>query len=674
MRKILQNLKFNKTALRPPSLKQWEQFFSLLSYKERVAFFSFLICFVVSLGFLIGIFIINHTKIQPASGGVYEEGVVEQQPRFINPLYLSDRDIDRDLVELIFSGLFKYNEQGELVPDLAQQHEIKEDGRVIEVYLRKNAFWHDGKPLSAADVVFTVNLLQDPQYQSPLRTKWLGVIVEEIPGEAVRFKLPKKYNGFFENLTLKILPRHIFKDIAPQNLPWSFSSTKYLIGSGPFKFQKLDQNSTSGYVKKITFKRNDEYYGTKPLLQKISFVFYKNSEELLKAIKAQEVQGFSSYDLANFPKTNSFKSYDIAIPRYFALFFNQNNQSNKNLTEPEIKKALALAIDKNQIIEKVFSNKAVEENSPILPDFFNFKEPEIIFNNNLQEAIETLEKSGFKLNPTTGLREKTMSAEKPFVFKKNLTFRNQGQDVIELQKCLSKFPDIYPTGEINGYFGKKTKAAVIKFQEKYYQDILAPSGLTKGNGEVKQGTREKLNEICFAQNDSALPLEITLTTSDRFPLPEIAEIIQKNWQALGLKTTIKKVPLAELQTDVLAKKNFEVLLFGEALGAIPDPFPFWHSSQKNHPGLNIASYNSQKADGLLEKARENQSADEQQNALEQFQDVLLKDLPAIFLVRPNYIYFLSNKINGFVVQKITEPAKRFSTIENWYIKTRRVWK
>lgn len=674
MRKVLQNLRLNKTTFKFLSTKQWRRFFSLLSYKEKVAFFSFLICFVVSLGFLTGIFIINHTKIQPASGGVYEEGVVNQQPRFINPLYLSDRDIDRDLVELIFSGLFKYNEQGELVPDLALQHEIKEDGRVIEVYLKKNAFWHDGKTLSAADIVFTVNLLQDPQYQSPLRTKWLGVTAEEMPGEAVRFKLPKKYNGFLENLTLKILPRHIFKDISPQNLPWSFSSTKYLIGSGPFKIQKLDQNSTSGYVKKIALKRNDEYYGAKPLLQKISFVFYKNSEELLRAIKAKKIQGFSLSDLVNFPKTSNFKSYDIAIPRYFALFFNQSNQSNKNLTEPEIKKALALAIDKNQIIEKVFFSKAVKENSPILPDFFNFKEPEIIFNNNLQEAVETLEKSGFKLNLTTGLREKMLPAEKPFIFKKNLAFRNHGQDVVELQKCLSKFPDIYPTGEINGYFGEKTKAAVIKFQEKHYQDILSPSGLSKGNGEVKQGTRDKLNEICFSQNDSASQIEITLTTSDRFPLPEIAEIIQKNWQGLGVKTTVKKMALSELQTDVLAKRNFEVLLFGEALGAIPDPFPFWHSSQKNHPGLNIASYNSQKADALLEKARENQSTDEQQKELEQFQDILLKDLPAIFLVRANYIYFLSNNIKGLEIEKIIEPAKRFSTIEKWYIKTKRIWK
>ncbi len=674
MRKILQNLKFDKTPLKLPSGEQWKQFFAVLSHKEKTTFFCFAICLILSLGFLTGSLIISHTETQAASGGTYKEGIVGQQPRFINPLYLSDRDIDRDLVELIFSGLFKYDEQGKIIPDLASTYEIKEEGRVIEVHLKKNAVWHDDKPLEAADIVFTITLLQDPQYQSPLRTKWLGVTVEEIPDNGVRFKLPKKYGGFLENLTLKILPRHIFKDIAPQNLPWSFSSPKYLIGSGPFKFQELNQDSASGYVKEIILKRNEKYYGSKAFIKKISFVFYKSSEELLRGARAQEIQGFSLTDLKELPKINGFKTYDIVIPRYFALFFNQDSQDNENLANQKIKNALALAVDKDQIIQKVFSGKAIKESSPILPEFFNFKEPDTTFNYNPQEAANILEQAGFKLNPASGFREKSAPAEKAFTFKKNLTYHNQNQDVLELQKCLAKFSDIYPAGEINGYFGDKTKAAVIKFQEKYAQEILIPNGLTKGNGEVKTSTREKLNEVCFIQDAPATPLEVTITTSDRFPLPEMADIIQKNWQAIGIEVNIKKVPLTELQTDILAKRNFEILLFGEALGAFPDPFPFWHSSQKNHPGLNIASYSSQKADTLLEKIRENQSASERQEALEQFQNILLKDLPAIFLVRPNYAYFLASGIQGFEIKQIIEPAKRFSTVEKWYTKTKRAWK
>ena len=674
MKNPLKNFKIVKAPWKFPSAKQWRKFFAILSYKERATFAALCVCLLAASGFLIGDFILGHTKIEAAGGGTYAEGVVGQQPRFINPIYLSDRDIDRDLVELIFSGLFKFNEQGEVVPDLVSHYEIQDGGKTIEVYLRKNAFWHDDKPLKATDVIFTINLIQDPQYQSPLRAKWLGVTVEEITGEGVRFKLPKQYNGFLENLTLKILPRHIFKDIAAQNLPWSFASPKYLIGSGPFKFQKIYQDSASGYVKEISLKRNENYYGSKPYLQKISFLFYKTAEDLLSAAQAQKIQGFSLSDLKEFPKINDFKTYEIVIPRYFALFFNQGSQTNKELTNQNLKKALSLAIDKNQLVQTVFLNKGVKETSPILPGYFGFKEPTGTLDYNPKEAADILEKLGFKINPASGLREKAAPVERPFTFKTNLTFRNRNQDVTELQKCLSKFPDIYPQGEINGYFGEATKAAVIKFQEKFAADILIPSSLTKGNGEVKQATRDKLNEVCFAKKSSLSSLEITLTTSDRFPLSEIADLIQDDWQAIGVKTNIKKVSIAELQTEVLAKRNFEVLLFGEALGAFPDPFPFWHSSQKNHPGLNISSYSSVKADGLLEKARETQTPEEQQNYLEQFQNILLADQPAIFLARPNYVYFLSPDIKGFGTQKIIEPAKRFSTIEKWYTKSKRVWK
>lgn len=664
MSKFLQNLKF----------QQWKRFFKILSLKEKVAFFAFAMAAVLALSFLAVNFVLGHTQIQATGGGVYKEGTVDQQPRFINPLYLSDRDIDRDLVELIFSGLFKYNEQGEVVPDMVSEYQVKDDGRTVEVYLKKNIFWHDGQPLKAADVIFTINLLQDPQYQSPLRTEWLGITAEEMPNEGVRFKLPKKYGGFLENLTLKILPRHIFQDITPQNVPWSFSTPKYLIGSGPFKFEKIIQDRSSGYVKEIILKRNEKFYSAKPFLQKISFVLYKTSDDLLKAVQAKEIQGFSLSDLKSSPKIDNFKAYDILIPRYFALFFNQGAQSNKNLAANNVKNALALAINKEQIIQQIFNNKASQEISPILPDFYNFKKPSTILNYSPQSAAAILEKAGFELNPATGFREKALPAEKSFVFKKNLTFRNQSQDVTELQKCLAKFSDIYPQGEINGYFGENTKAAVIKFQEKYATEILTPSGLSQGNGEVKQGTRDALNKVCFSAKTSSNVLEVTLSTGDRFPLPEIAAIIQNNWQSIGVKTTIKNASLTELQTDVLAKRDFEILLFGEALQAVPDPFPFWHSSQKNHPGLNIASYNSSKADSLLEKARESQSPTERQDLLQQFQNVLLADSPAIFLARPNYIYFLASDIKGFAIEKMIEPAKRFSAIENWYMKTKRVWK
>jgi len=656
-----------------PSLQQWSQFFNALSEKEKICFFFFF-ALTVGAGIFLNLnFYFKNTKIVPDFGGTYREGVIGQ-PRFINPLYLSAQDVDRDLVELLFSGLMKYNPQGELVLDLAKDYQIKEEGKIFEFYLKDNIVWHDGKPLTADDVIFTINLIQDPQYQSPLRIKWFGIVAEKISKNSVRFRLPKKYAGFLENLTFKILPKHIFEDLDPKNLPWGLLSEEYLIGSGPFKFKELIQDN-SGFIKRLTLERNEKYYGKKPYLKEITFLFFEDEKELGEQARSGKIQGL----VINDPKYShqveewNFKSYFLNIPRYFAVFFNFKKESI--FSEKELREVLAVSVDKSEIIREVFSGKGEEITSPILPNFFGFKPPSQTYKFDLKRAENILEEEGFKVNPESGKREMVIEKESPLLFKRDLVYGSKGEDVRELQKCLARWQEVYPEGEITGYFGAKTKAAVIRFQEKYASEILYPIGLKKGTGDVKPMTRKKLNEICQEKEPPQIvPFKFTLTTCDKFPLAQIAEILKRSWEKIGAEVEVRKVSLAELQTDVLAKRNFEILLFGEALGSIPDPFPFWHSSQKDHPGLNISSYQSKEADKVLEIARQTFDREEREGNLEKFQNILLGDLPAIFLARGDFLYFLAPKIKGFSMKKITEPAKRFSQIENWYIKTKRVWK
>jgi len=115
------------------------------------------------------------------------------------------------------------------------------------------------------------------------------------------------------------------------------------------------------------------------------------------------------------------------------------------------------------------------------------------------------------------------------------------------------------------------------------------------------------------------------------------------------------------------------LLVGEVLGLIPDPFPFWHSSQKKDPGLNLADYENKDVDTLLEEARRSLSEAERKEKLERFQNLLIDDAPAVFLYTQNYLYLISKEINGFDVKRISDLSQRFSEIEEWYIKTKRVW-
>ncbi|MDD5738776.1 MAG: ABC transporter substrate-binding protein [Candidatus Pacebacteria bacterium] len=642
-----------------PSKNQWRKFFSILSKKEKTLFFAFVLLFVSSGIFLALNFYFQNTSVVPAIGGSYTEGIVGQ-PRIINPLYLSNQDADRDIVEVIFSGLMKYDENGQVIKDLIQDYSIKEQGSIYEITLRDGLLWHDGEPITSDDVIFTINLIQNPEYQSPLRIKWAGVLAEKITSKTVSFTLPKKYAGFTETLTVKILPKHIFENTSPQNLPMSLVSEEYLIGSGPFKIKKIDHEQ-NGSIKKIVLERNKNYYGQKPFLKELSFAFFNDDKDLKKALLLNDINGFGVSDISLYKnELKPMQIYSLAVPRYFAIFFNAKNEGV--FKDENLKQALAYATNKESIVKNVFSGKAQTANSPILPNFFGFNQPKTDYQFDLAKAQQMVQTS-------------ISSATQTGKFTQNLSVGSNGKEVEMLQTCLAKFSDIYPNGEINGNFGPKTKAAVIKFQEKYTEEILAPSNITKGTGDVKVSTRAKLNAICFEPIDTSnKKIAITLTTSNNFPLPEIAKELKQQWDTAGFDTTIETVSLADLQNTVLPKDSYNILLFGEALGAIPDPFPFWHSSQKDYPGLNISNYTSKPADSLLEKAREAQTTEIRQTNLEQFQDILTQDTPAIFLVRPDYIYALSAKIKGFDVVKITEPSKRFSNVETWYTETKREWR
>ncbi|MDP1538978.1 MAG: ABC transporter substrate-binding protein, partial [bacterium] len=199
-----------------PSRSQWRQLFKVLNKKEKIIFFVFLFLVLGSLLFLSNSFYLKNTEIQPAKGGTYIEGLIGS-PRLINPVYAQADDVDRDLTELIYSGLMKYNERGEIVPDLAKEYKILEDGKIFEFYLKEDLLWSDGKSLTTNDIIFTIKAIQNPSLKSPIRASWLGVEVEKISDLGIRFELRNPSVVFLENSTLKILPKHIWEDISDQN-------------------------------------------------------------------------------------------------------------------------------------------------------------------------------------------------------------------------------------------------------------------------------------------------------------------------------------------------------------------------------------------------------------------------------------------------------------------------
>ena len=169
-------------------------------------------------------------------------------------------------------------------------------------------------------------------------------------------------------------------------------------------------------------------------------------------------------------------------------------------------------------------------------------------------------------------------------------------------------------------------------------------------------------------------LEVTLTTVDITDTNNIATRVKQAWESIGVKVNLEIVPRNIIEKDIIAPRNYQILLFGEVLGANQDPFPFWHSSKRQNPGVNLTSFADTQADSLLEKARLTNNKEERYELYREFQDILIEAVPEIFLYTPNYTYPVHTKIKGIEQTRINTPADRFNDIANWYIKTERRWK
>lgn len=656
----------------------WRRFFGILNKKEKLLFFIFSVLFLGSIISLSWGFYLGHTEITAASGGIFIEGVVGQ-PRFINPIYSSTNDVDRDLVELIFSGLMKYDENGQLVYDLAKEINAEADGKLYRVYLKDNVFWSDSGPgsetfkLTADDVIFTVETIQNSDYKSPLRANWLGVEVKKINDLEIVFELKNPYSAFLENLTLKILPKHIWENVSSQYFHLSTHNLNP-VGSGSYKLDSLFQNSSSQYINSLVLKINPKYFGDKPNIGEIQFKFFTEEQDMINSAKKGEINGFSLSSSENeiLEKDFGFQSYNFSLPRYFAVFFNPDK--SKPLADQKVRQAFNYGTNKQEILAEALDSEARIVNSPILPDIYGFSSPASVFEFDLEKAKSLLDEAGYN-ETASGIREKTIIKQPAFQFKSNLQVGSSGTEVEELQKCLAKYPDVYPAGETSGYFGEKTKEAVVKFQEKYADEVLKPGGLTKGTGTVLAATRKKLNELCVKSSEEKISLKISLAIINQPTMVKVADLLKNQWLALGAETEIRIIEdISSLENNIIKPREYESILFGEVLGKNPDPFPFWHSTQKKDPGLNLALYENKEADKLLEDARQSLADGDKQKKLEEFQDILIKDAPCVFLYSPDYVYFVSGETKGIKEKMITDPSKRFTSIGNWYIKTKRVWK
>lgn len=371
----------------------------ILSIKERYLILSFVL---VTLGSVIAMPITSYyhfTKPVATYGGTIKEGIIDE-PRHINPL-LSQSDADRDIVRLVYSGLLKYNEKGKLIPDLAKSYEISSDELNYTLYLREDAKWHDNKPVTTDDIVFTIRTAQNQDYGSLQRINWQGIEIEKIDDFTLVLKLKNKYAQFLNNLTLPILPEHLWENIKPINFALSELNIKP-IGSGPYKFKRL-QKDTIGRIRLYELEANKDFYASKPFINNIQLKFYGSEDELINAYNKNEISGLGLISPRNLKKLKYKQRLtieSILMPRYFGLFFNQNQ--SKILSDRNIRLALAYATDKEALVAKILEGNGLVIHSPILSTLLENNPNMKKYDHNRNLAIENFKKAGWLTSAESG--------------------------------------------------------------------------------------------------------------------------------------------------------------------------------------------------------------------------------------------------------------------------------
>ncbi len=331
MNAIAAQLKANLPAVpRPRSVKlpAWAQRMNeQFTTTERVLLAWLVVLLVISGILTIVGLVERNTQLIAEDGGTYSEAAVGQ-PRFINPVLAGTNDIDLDISRLVYSSLFQYDNELTLQNDLATGYEISENGKTYTVNIRSDVAWHDGVPLTAADVVFTIRSIQTPEYGSPLATDFSGVTVSSPDDSTIVFTLEEPYAPFLSSLTVGVMPQHVWEDIAPANAALA-EQTLRPVGSGPYQFAELKTRRKTGEVTEFVLARNEAYYGPHQYLAGISFTFFPTHEEALKAFAAGEVDGFGflPLQLRDRADRSSAQVHRLLLPQYFGLFFNQENNS-----------------------------------------------------------------------------------------------------------------------------------------------------------------------------------------------------------------------------------------------------------------------------------------------------------------------------------------------------------
>jgi peptide/nickel transport system substrate-binding protein len=511
--------------------------------------------------------------LSPAPGGTYTEGVLGSFTN-ANPVYATSL-VDSSVAELVFAGLLAYDIDNRLIGDLAESWKADAAGTVYTLRLKPGLRWHDGEKLTADDVVFTYNAIQNPDARSPLFESWRDIQVSSTDDLTVIFKLPNPLVSFPHSLTTGIIPRHILGDVPMSSMrSVSFNSTRP-VGAGPFKWQALELSGGSADKRqeKVALKAFDNYSRGKPKLNGFVIQTFRDPDQMVKSFQNREISAIAG--LNQVPDAlkgdGDVRVYNLPLTASVMTFFRTQGGL---LASAAIRKALVAGTDTNSII-------------------------------------------GSLQYPTRSVRQALLKGQTGY----DPGYNQPGYD----------------------------PAAAVK--------LLRGDGWTSS----KNGVRLK--------GDRALSFSLYFLNTREYA--SVAKQLAEQWKLLGVDAQLVPQSEEDFRGTLSGGAPYDALLYGVSIGADPDVYAYWHSSQADPLSpiqLNFSQYRSGTADAGLEAGRTRLDPRLRAIKYQPFLKAWQADAPALGLYQPRFLYITHGVVHGLPENPVNSDIGRLLNVSNWMIR------
>lgn len=506
-------------------------------------------------------------------GGTYSEGILGSFTN-ANPLYATG-SVDSSVSHLLFASLLKYDNNHQLVGDLAEKWTLDSTEKIYTVTLRPNITWHDGRAVTAKDVVFTFRTIQNPDAKSFLGASWQGINIEAKDDRTVVFTLPSQLSAFPHSLTTGIIPDHILGSLPASQLRSANFNTIDSIGAGPFRFEAINVSgdNPANRQEQIALAPFDRYHAGPPKLGRFVIRTFRSEQQLIDSYNSKQINAMVG--LATLPdhlaKDDTSQQFAMQVMAQVMVFF---KTTQGPLQDVRVRQALVLATDKPESLAQI-PYKLSPTAGPLLRSHVGFDGKIVQETGNNTKANQLLDEAGWKKNTETGIREKDGN---PLMFK------------------------------------------------------------------------------LYAQTKS----EYTGITG----------ALQKQWREVGADVQVILQSEQDIKNTV-SGHGYDALIDAISLGPDPDVFAYWHSSQsdvRSPTRLNFSEYKSDEADKALEAGRTRSDPAVRTVKYKSFLEAWQKDVPALSLYQPRFLYIVRTPFHGFDVKSVVVATDRYAHVEKWTIR------